>query len=379
VSTGAGTGDELELALSLPLDRFTLDVTCTTRAHVTAVFGASGSGKTSLLESLAGLRPASGMIRFGDHVWLDSMRRVRVPPEHRRVGYVPQDGMLFPHRTVRGNILAGAGRSRSSASGSAPQAAQLDTVCELLELTPLLERRVGTLSGGERQRVAIGRALCSTPHLLLLDEPLAALDVPLRRRVLPFLARVREELAVPMLLVSHDPRTVQALADEVIVLRQGQVISQGAPREVLADPNVFPIAEAEGYATMMPAVLESSDAGSAVVRLGAQGTGPRLVVPRTDCAPGDRLMVEISSREAILATARPTKISARNILSGRINAISALSDDSGMLLVTVELAESLPPLMTEVTVGSAAELGLTAEREVFVILKTAGCVVYGNV
>ena len=375
MSAGAGTGDELELAISLPLDRFTLDVTCTTRAHVTAVFGASGSGKTSLLESVAGLRPASGLIRFGDHVWLDSMRRVRVPPEHRRVGYVPQDGVLFPHRTVRGNILAGAGRARS---GGTPPAAQLDTVCELLELTPLLDRRVGTLSGGERQRVAIGRALCSAPNLLLLDEPLAALDVPLRRRVLPFLARVREELAVPMLLVSHDPRTVQALADEVIVLRMGQVISHGSPRQVLADPIVFPIAEAEGFETMMPAVLESSDTGAAVVRLGTLGTGPELVVPRTDGAVGDRLMVGIPSRETILAIVRPTGLSARNILPGRIDAISALADDSGMLLVTVNLAEQLPPLITEVTTEAEAELGLEPGQDVFVILKTAGCVVYGH-
>ncbi len=387
-AAAGAAGDELEIAISLPLDRFALEVEVVTRARCTAVFGPSGSGKTSLLESVVGLRPASGRIRLGDHVWLDSARRLRLPPERRRVGYVPQEGLLFPHRTVRGNLLAGAARARSAGAGGrgTPPSAQLETVCELLELTPLLERRVGTLSGGERQRVALGRALCSAPRLLLLDEPLAALDLPLRRRVLPFLARVREELAVPMLLVSHDPRTVQALADHLVVLRHGRVIARGAPRDVLTDPAVFPLAEEGGYETVLPAVLDSTGPGAAVVRLGGDGAGPRLIVPRTDGAPGTPLLVGIPAREAILATVEPAGVSARNVLPGRVVAVNPLAGDGGLVLVTVDLAPDaatgdgvpLPPLVTEVTAGAAADLGLSAGKAVYVILKTAGCVVYGG-
>jgi molybdate transport system ATP-binding protein len=381
---GRAGADELEIAISLPLDRFALEVEVATRARVTAVFGPSGAGKSSLLESVVGMRRASGRIRFGDAVWLDSARRVRLPPERRRIGYVPQEGLLFPHRTVRGNLLAGAARARRAGAGggATPPAARLETVCELLELTPLLERRVGTLSGGERQRVALGRALCSAPRLLLLDEPLAALDLPLRRRVLPFLARVRAELAVPMLLVSHDPRTVQALADEVIVLRGGRVIARGAPREVLTDPAVFPLAEEEGYETVLPARLEATDAGASTVRLGGAGDGPRLVVPRTEGAPGATLLIGIPARETILATVEPAGLSARNVLPGRIAAVRPLAADGGLLLVTIDLAADpaagLPPLATEVTARAAAELALVEGKPVYVILKTAGCVVYGG-
>lgn len=382
--TDGSAGTEIELTVSLPLDRFALEVEATTRARCTAVFGPSGSGKTSLLESVAGLRPASGRIRLGDQVWLDSARRVRLPPERRRVGYVPQDGLLFPHRTVRGNLLAGAGRASSPGGGGrvVPPSASLGTVCELLELTPLLERRVGALSGGERQRVALGRALCSAPRLLLLDEPLASLDLPLRRRVLPFLARVREELAVPMLLVSHDPRTVQALADELIVLHEGRVIARGAPREVLTDPAVFPLAEEGGYETVLPATLEATAPGASVVRLGERGRGPRLVVPRFDGAAGEALLIGIPARETILATTEPAGLSARNVLPGAIESVRPLAADGGLVLVTVALdadpGDALPPLATEVTTDAAAELGLEAGRRVFVILKTAGCVVYGG-
>lgn len=375
--------DELEIAISLPLDRFALEVEVSTRSRVTAVFGSSGAGKTSLLESVVGLRAANGRIRFGDAVWLDSARGIRLPPERRRIGYVPQEGLLFPHRTVRGNLLAGAARARrAGAGGQAAPSARLETVCELLELTPLLGRRVGTLSGGERQRVALGRALCSAPRLLLLDEPLASLDMPLRRRVLPFLARVRAELAVPMLLVSHDPRTVQALADELIVLCAGRVIARGTPREVFTDPTVFPLAEEEGYETVLPARLESTSAGSSTVRLGDDGGGPRLVVPRTEGAPGESLLIGVPARETILAAAEPVGLSARNILAGRVAAVRPLVGDRGMVLVTVDLAAdpdtALPPLATEVTAGAAAELGLDAGKPVYVILKTASCVVYGG-
>ncbi|MEO1369111.1 MAG: ATP-binding cassette domain-containing protein, partial [Acidobacteriota bacterium] len=190
----------LELDLELPLDRFTLEVRGRFEAPSLGVFGASGAGKTSLLQLIAGLRrPRRGKIRLGDEVWFDSEAGLFVRPEKRRLGYVPQDGLLFPHWDVRQNLLAGAGRVEAAA-----EAREIfrETVA-LLELDALLERSVTSLSGGERQRVALGRALCSGPSLLLLDEPMASLDLGLRRRLLPFLGRIREELTVPMLLISH--------------------------------------------------------------------------------------------------------------------------------------------------------------------------------
>ncbi len=215
----------LEVDVRLALDRFELEVDFVADQPVTGVFGASGAGKTSLLEVVAGLRRgARGRLAFGGEVWLDSTARRFVPPERRHIGYVPQDGLLFPHLNVRENLLAG--RKRAVESGQQPAEA-LETVAGLLELGQLLERSVATLSGGERQRVALGRALCSGPPLLLLDEPLASLDLPLRRRLLPFLRRVRDQLTVPMLLVSHDPIEVQARCDDLSVLEEGRAIARG--------------------------------------------------------------------------------------------------------------------------------------------------------
>ena len=190
------------------------------------LYGRSGAGKTMVLDTVAGLRrPQRGRIQAGDHVLFDSEARVDLPARHRRVGYVPQDVALFPHMDVRGNVMYGAGRSTSN---------RLAHVVDLLDLAPFLDRRVGQLSGGERQRVAIARALMATPDLLLLDEPLSALDVELRARVLPYLVRVRDDLRVPMLYVSHHADEVRAVADWVIRLERGRVTAAGPAEKVLA-------------------------------------------------------------------------------------------------------------------------------------------------
>jgi molybdate transport system ATP-binding protein len=206
--------------LRLPLAPFTLEVDAECRAPVTGLFGASGSGKTSLLELIAGLRrPAEGRIALGRRVLTDVAGGAFLPPQARRVGYVPQEGALFPHLPVRGNLLYGHARPPAPA----PAGLTLDHVTEVLEIAPLLDRRIGSLSGGEKQRVALGRALLRAPQLLLLDEPLAGLDQPLKERLLPYLRRVRDEFAIPMVYVTHSPDEVVALCDEVIVLEAGRV------------------------------------------------------------------------------------------------------------------------------------------------------------
>ena len=198
---------------------FTLEFHERFEARVIALFGPSGAGKTSVLESIAGLRtPKQGVVRIGSRTLFDSSARVDLPPHERRVGYVPQDLALFPHMNVRHNILYGA-----DAGGGPP----LDQVVGMLELDPMLDRDVTALSGGERQRVALARALMASPRLLLLDEPLAALDRALRERILPYLERIRDELAIPMLYVSHAEAEVRAVADWVVVLDAGRVARSG--------------------------------------------------------------------------------------------------------------------------------------------------------
>ncbi len=211
----------------LDLASFTLEVNATLSARVTGLFGPSGAGKTSLLDLIAGLRRAqSAVIRLGDEVLTDTGRRIAVPTRARRIGYVPQDGALFPHRSVRENLLYGERRGLENGGPT------LGHVVEVLALGGLLERGVGQLSGGERQRVSLGRALLSGPRLLLLDEPLASLDQGLKQRILPYLKTVRDEFQVPMLYVSHQADEIVALADEVLVLDRGRTVRQGTPAEV---------------------------------------------------------------------------------------------------------------------------------------------------
>lgn len=194
----------------LPLAHFALDVSLELRARTTALYGPSGAGKTSLLEVIAGLRrPARGFVAIGERVVLDSDRNVFVPPRERRVGYVPQDDALFPHLSVRRNVFYG---------GSTPA-----HVIDVLEIGHLLDRGVKKLSGGERKRVALARALLRNPEILLLDEPLAGVDLALRTRVLEYLVRVRDEFHVPIVYVTHQREEVDALCDEVVMMSEGRI------------------------------------------------------------------------------------------------------------------------------------------------------------
>jgi len=200
--------------LVLPLAEFTLDVSVTLTRGTTALYGPSGAGKTTLLELIAGIRkPRAGHIEMDGRVMCDD--GVWIPPRHRRVGYVPQDDALFPHLSVRQNVFYGAANTDDS-----------DAVIDVLEIGTLFDRSVQRLSGGERKRVALARALLTRPDLLLLDEPLSGVDLPLRDRVLEYLVRVHDDLPVPSIYVTHHMQEVEAICEEIVVLERGRVIDQ---------------------------------------------------------------------------------------------------------------------------------------------------------
>lgn len=212
-------------SVSLPLAHFTLTLDVEIRGEVTALFGPSGAGKTSVLDLIAGLRrPASAFIQLDGRVLTDTRGRVDVPTRFRRVGYVPQDLALFPHLSVEQNLLYG-----WQTGGKADSLFSREHVTEVLEIGALARRRVTELSGGEKQRVALARALLTSPRLLLLDEPLASLHTGLKLKILPYLARIRDEFHLPMLYVTHDWNEVQALCSEVLVLESGRLTRRGNP------------------------------------------------------------------------------------------------------------------------------------------------------
>jgi molybdate transport system ATP-binding protein len=208
-------------------ERFSLDLDARLEAHVTGLFGPSGAGKTTLIELIAGLRrPQAGTIRFHDQTLADAGTCLHLPPERRHLGYVPQDGALFPHLDVTGNLRYGAAR------GDAAHSPEFEAVRDLLGLRGLERASPTELSGGERQRVALGRALLSRPRALLLDEPLAGLDAGRKSEILPYLRRIRDEFKLPVIFVSHHPEDILALCDEVLVLSEGRLVARGAPGAV---------------------------------------------------------------------------------------------------------------------------------------------------
>lgn len=204
---------------------FVLQVDLDVSGQVVGIFGNSGAGKTTLLEVVAGLRkPSTGTLSIDTRVLMDISPEVFLPPEQREIGYVPQDLALFPHLSVRKNILYG---QKANSSG-----VTLPHVAQVLEIEPLLDRSIADLSGGQKQRVAFARALLSSPKLLLMDEPLASLDHDLKLKIIPYLQRIRDEFKIPMLYVSHSPDEVSALCDQVVVMQDGQCVRVCAPGEI---------------------------------------------------------------------------------------------------------------------------------------------------
>jgi molybdate transport system ATP-binding protein len=335
---------------------FTLDAEfATPTPGVTALFGRSGCGKTTLVNVLAGLQPARGRIALDDAVWLDSGRGIDVPAEKRRIGYVFQDARLFPHYTVRGNLLYAVPR------GGVPKG--FDDVVDLLGVAPLLDRRPGSLSGGERQRVALGRALLSRPRLLLLDEPLASLDVSRREEVLPYLERLRDAFAIPMVFVSHQFDEVLRLATHLAVLDQGRVVASGSIGAVSLAPALRDIVGIDAVGAVVDGRVEEvhPEQGLSTVRI---GTDARLFVTSTRLSPGQRVRLQLLARDLILAVEEPRGLSVRNQLRGEVVSVTL---EPGASLVEVDIGGAT--LLARISAAAMRELRVQPGLKLWALVK----------
>jgi molybdate transport system ATP-binding protein len=351
----------MHLQCRIPLAHFVLDLDVFFDARVTAVYGPSGSGKTTLLDAIAGLRTIpAGEIDIGGKTLFSSARRINLPPRQRSIGYVPQEGALFPHLSVRSNILFGAERTSIAAR---PDGIELEHVLDILEIGNLVDRPVTQLSGGEAQRIALARAILSKPQLLLLDEPLAALDVALKERILPYLGRVRDEFGIPMIYVTHNLTEVLTLADWVLMIRLGKLVAQGIPKEALRSFRTIAQLGEERYENVFTAQLVESDArgGRTRIRL---SSGTDLFIPYLSQPANRTLQIGVSADDILVATERPVGISAGNVLDGMVGQIEMVDGDA---ILTVLAGEEF---LVRITAAAVTRLGLAENKAVFLIIKT---------
>ena len=349
----------LEVDVAVRRDDFHIEAAFTSDAPIVAFFGRSGSGKTTLVNAIAGaVRPERGRIVIGGRVLFDSANGIDLPPEHRRVGYVFQDALLFPHMSVRANLDYG-----EALTPTAERVIDRNRVLALLGLQSLLERRPATLSGGERQRVAIGRALLTSPRVLLLDEPLASLDGARKSEILAYIEILRDELHLPIVYVSHALEEVTRLADRVVIISDGHVAAEGPAAQVLSRPELGPLTGRFEGGAVIEARVASHDPRYELTTL--TFAGGQLVVPNLDALPGERVRVRIRARDVSLALERPRGVSIQNVLPATVRSLGA---EFGAI-VDVSLDAGGVPLRARITRKAAEELGLTAGLQVHALVK----------
>jgi molybdate transport system ATP-binding protein len=353
----------LTFDLRLRLGAFELEVAGEIdTGRVTAIFGPSGSGKSTLLRALAGLeRRATGRLALGHDVWLDSPRRLDLPAHRRPVGYMFQEARLFPHLSGEGNLRYAARRA-----GRERQVVSFDEVVDALDLEPLLPRRPSSLSGGERQRVALGRTLLAQPRLLLLDEPMAALDASRKMEILPYLEALHPRFGIPTLYVSHSVDEVALLAERILVLTGGRVTAEGRTVEIFERLDLGPLADRCGAATVVEARVMKHDPEYHLTWLDL--AGQTLVVPKREhFAPGEEACLVIRARDVSLATHRPQGVSIQNVLAGRVCEVRE-EMSSAFAEVLVDLGRHR--LLARVTRLSLHDLELAVGSPVFALLKS---------
>jgi molybdate transport system ATP-binding protein len=342
---------------------FMLDVALSAPPGITVLFGASGSGKTTLLRCIAGLaRPDEGLIAIGDRILFDSKTGVDVAVQDRHVGYVFQQAALFPHMSLRENIEYGLTRVPLD-----ERQQRVSTIAKSFGIADLVDRRPANVSGGERQRAALARALVTEPSLLLLDEPLSALDHAIQSRIMDDLRRANDTRRIPMIYVTHNHREVYTLGDRAVVIDRGRVVASGTPHEVLDRPQQGVLANLAGFENVFDAVVvERRDrAGTMECRLA--GWTAALEVPLTDARVGDQVRIAIRAGDILVGNVEPRGLSARNVLRGRLVDLTA----QGPTMVAVVDAGAL--FIVHLTPTGAESLHLHPGKEVWLIVKTYSC------
>jgi molybdate transport system ATP-binding protein len=349
------------LSLNVALDRpdFALRVDLELGlSGITAVFGPSGSGKTTLLRIVAGLeREARGSVSFDGDVWLGAGQHA--PAHRRRIGYVFQDGRLFPHLSVEQNLRFALQRG---SNGSQRPPIDFSAAVSALDLRPLLTRSTPSLSGGEQQRVAIARALLTSPRLMLMDEPLSSLDVARKREILPHIERLPETFGVPVLYVTHNVDEVARLASGVVLLATGRVVAHGGIGEIFERADLSDLTGGLEAGVVMRARVTAHDRGIATLALGRQ----QLRVPMAAAEIGALHPFRIHARDVAIATARPEKLSIRNVLFARIVSIETDANPNVELLLDVDGKH----LRARITRDALEELELAPGREVYALIKS---------
>jgi molybdate transport system ATP-binding protein len=333
---------------------------------VTVLFGPSGAGKSTLILAAAGLlRPDVCRIEIDGQTMVDTETGLWLPPEKRRAGLVFQDAKLFPHMSVATNLRFGMRR--------APRGeVKFDDVVSLLGIGALLDRRPNTLSGGERQRVAIGRALLAQPRLLLMDEPLASLDSARKSEIMPYLARLKTALRLPILYVTHDLDEVTRLADSMVLIEAGRVVGFGPLAEVAARADL-PLARRDDAGALLHCRVGDHDASRELTRLDAGGSS--FLVPLLDAPIGSECRIRVPAREVILAGRAPEAISLHNVIPGTVRRIAA---DATRRAVMVEIALPGGALLARVTPDAISRLGLVLGRPVLSLIKSTSIEVIGG-
>jgi molybdate transport system ATP-binding protein len=342
---------------------FVLEVDFAISPGITILFGPSGAGKTTLLDCIAGLTvPSSGKIAIDSHIFLDSEQQISLPAQKRRIGYVFQDLALFAHLTAARNIAYGlAGLPRSE------QQRRTHAILESFRISHLRDRRPGEISGGERQRVALARALVTDPRLLLLDEPLAALDAATKSKIIDDLRVWNRARSIPVLYVTHSREEVFALGEQVIVLENGRVVAQGPPHEVMTAPRQETVAQLSGFENIFDAIVIAAheDRGTMTCRIADSNV--ELETPLVRAEVGSILRIGVRAGDILLATIHPEGLSARNIIPGKV---VSLDQRDVMVSVCVDCGVEME---VHLTLAARDALQLHPGREVWLIVKTHSC------